>query len=82
MIVILIVGVIIGLVTAFRRADWAYLAVFVWAYFGIWIKHITSNNGFNGGYPTIITLLEWLIPLLVAGTVWIGYEWYKARTSK
>lgn len=56
MVAILLVAAAIGLVTVFRSRDLAYLAVFVWAYAGILVKHL-SPNGWNGAYPsTIITL--------------------------
>lgn len=56
MVAILLVAAAIGLVTAFRNRDLAYLAVFIWAYAGILVKHL-SPHGWNGAYPsTIITL--------------------------
>ncbi|MBP7775155.1 MAG: tryptophan-rich sensory protein [Candidatus Saccharimonas sp.] len=56
MVAILLVAGVIGLVTALRNHDAAYLAVFVWAFAGILLKHL-SPSGFDGAYPsTIITL--------------------------
>ena len=47
------VGAIIGIITARRLKDNAYLLVFIWAYAGIYIKH-TSPLNFNSAYPTVI----------------------------
>ena len=56
MVAILLIAAKIGVITALRNHDWAYLAVFVWAYAGILLKHL-SPHGFDGAYPsTIITL--------------------------
>jgi hypothetical protein len=56
MVAVLIVAAVIGLVTALRNRDIAYLSVLVWAYAGILLKHV-SPDGFDGKYPsTIITL--------------------------
>ncbi len=52
-IVILIVGLIIGGTTTWRLKNRAYGLVFVWAYLGILIKHL-SADGFAGDYPGII----------------------------
>jgi hypothetical protein len=37
-VAILIIGAIIGIVTMFKNSDWAYGAVFIWAYAGILTK--------------------------------------------
>lgn len=60
-IIVLLVGALIGVTTALVRTDWAYLAVFVWAYFGILYKHMTF---FNGEYQGVILTLVMLIPIL------------------
>lgn len=52
-IIILIVGLIIGGTTIWRLKDRAYGLVFVWAYLGIIIKHL-SADGFNGAFPGVI----------------------------
>jgi hypothetical protein len=64
-IVILIVGAVIGTLTAIRLNDWVYLAVFVWAYFGILYKHL-ADDGFAGQYTAITVTLSVLIGLLLA----------------
>lgn len=67
MVFVLIVAAVIGLVTAVRNRDVAYLAVLVWAFAGILLKHL-SPDGFNGAYPsTIITLTIALAVFLSVG---------------
>lgn len=51
--IILIVGALIGLLRLFKDKNIAYGLVFIWAYLGIIIKHITTN-GYNSNYPLII----------------------------
>lgn len=52
-ILILAVGALIGAATILRLRDIAYGLVFIWAYAGILIKHV-SASGFAGHYPGII----------------------------
>lgn len=59
-IIILIVGAIIGILRTLWDKNAAYGLVFVWAYFGIWLKH-TSEIGFNNSYPEIINTVILLI---------------------
>lgn len=67
MVFVLIAAAVIGLVTALRNRDVAYLAVLVWAFAGILLKHL-SPDGFNGAYPsTIITLTIGLAVFLSVG---------------
>lgn len=53
---ILVVGAIIGLWRSYIDQDLAYILVFIWAYIGILIKHI-SPSGFAGQYTGVITVL-------------------------
>jgi hypothetical protein len=75
-LIVLTVGAIIGIITALSKYDWAYLAVFVWAYFGIWLKH-TSTTGYDNAYESVITLLVYLIPIFALLTLWLAYWWPK-----
>jgi len=50
-VLIIIVGAIIGIITLLKNKDYFYGLVFVWAYFGIIIKHLTE---FNSMYPSVI----------------------------
>lgn len=52
-ITILAVGAAIGIATALRFHDAAYLLVFLWAYAGILQNHL-SAGGFAGAYPGVI----------------------------
>ncbi len=52
-VIVLIVGLLIGVITILRNKDFAYGLVFIWAYVGILIKHI-SADGFSGMYPVVI----------------------------
>lgn len=74
-IIILFIGTIIGILTSLKTKDIAYLFVFIWAYFGIIIKH-TSSVGFNNLYPKIIIVAIICIILFFAR---IGFLIYKKR---
>lgn len=63
-IFILVVGLIIGAATTYLNKDIAYGAVIIWAYIGIWIKHI-SVAGFGGMYPAIIYSAVFSIAVMV-----------------
>jgi len=65
MVAVLLVGAVIGLVTALRFKDWVYLVVFVWAYAGILVKHL-SPAGFDGKYPSTIVALTILLAVFVS----------------
>jgi hypothetical protein len=66
-VIILIVGALIGIATMLRFKDIAYALVFVWAYAGIWMKHIRPGpEGFSGLYPGVINIsLVCIIAFLV-----------------
>lgn len=53
MVLILFVGAAIGILTMFSQKDMAYGLVFLWAYGGILLKHV-SEEGFQRAYPLII----------------------------
>jgi len=52
-VAVLIVGMLIGTVTMVRNRDIAYGVVLIWAYLGIYIKHV-SEKGFGGQYPMVM----------------------------
>lgn len=54
--VILLIGALIGILRMQKDKSIIYGLVFVWAYLGILLKHI-SVSGFNKQYPTIIITL-------------------------
>ena len=65
-IIILFIGAAIGIFRMFEDKNIFYGLVFVWAYFGILIKHL-SLDGFYGQYPDIImTTTFCLITFLVS----------------
>lgn len=64
MIIILLVGALIGIMRMFKDKDLAYGLVFVWAYMGILIKHI-SEQGFAGQYPNVIITILVCLALFV-----------------
>jgi len=51
--VALIAALIIGATTTMRFRDWAYGLVILWAFAGIYIKHVTPEM-FNSQYPLVI----------------------------
>jgi len=69
MTAISIIGALIGLVVMHRNRDCAYGAVFVWAYMGILVKHI-SESGWNQEYPVVVGMLVALISVLGAVTLY------------
>lgn len=79
MVAILLVAAAIGLFAALRNNDAAYLAVFVWAYAGILLKHL-SPEGFNGAYPTTIVCLTVLLAVLSTMTLLLVRERIQERT--
>ena len=66
-IIILIVGAIIGIITLLKNRDYYYGLVFVWAYFGIIIKHTTV---FNNMYPSVVVTAIVLIAFILAAVIY------------
>lgn len=69
-IIMLAVGALIGILTALRFNDIAYMLVFIWAYIGILVKHL-SPAGFDGQYRGVIMMLIVCLVLFVATIVYI-----------
>jgi hypothetical protein len=69
-IIILLVGAAIGIMRTIKDKNIPYILVLVWAYGGIWFKHV-SENGFSGQYPNIVTttIICIVLFLLTAGGV-------------
>lgn len=63
-ILILLVGALIGILRALKDKNIIYLSVFIWAYLGILLKHI-SSNGFDGQYPSIILTISLCLSLFL-----------------
>lgn len=66
--VALIAALVIGAVTTLRYHDWAYGLVILWAFAGIYIKHI-SAAGFNGQFPLVIYTVMAVFALQLAAEV-------------
>lgn len=64
---ILVLGAAIIASVGFYWRDWIYVAVGVWAYVGILVKHVSSTE-LAGEYMSIVTTLSVLIALLIATT--------------
>lgn len=75
MIAVLLIGAAIALFTANRNRDWAYLAVVVWAFAGILVKHL-SPGGFDGDYPSVIVTLGILLSVMVMSTLLLARKWW------
>ena len=64
-IIVLILGIIIGIATIIKNKDVPYGLVYIWAYTGILVKHL-SPNGFAGQYKSIIyTVIICIVVLIV-----------------
>lgn len=72
-VLIAAVGLLIGMLVTLKYMDLAYGLVFLWAYAGILLKHV-SADGFAGAYPVVIvTQVVYLgIILLTLVAVWRG----------
>lgn len=75
-VVILVVAVLIGSATALVNASPAYSLVLVWAFWGIYSRHISSSE-WNQQYPDIILALQILLPVLVLVTVAALIRWLR-----
>jgi len=76
-IVILVIAALIGVVTAWVNTSPAYVAVFVWAYWGILSRHL-STEGWDQQYPGIIVTTQVLLALLAFTTVIAFVRWSRA----
>jgi hypothetical protein len=77
MIVVLLVGATIGISRMFKDKNIYYGLVLVWAYFGIWVKH-TSSDGFNSNYQNIISVVIFCITLFVISIGYLAYRKIKS----
>lgn len=72
-VVMLVVGALVAVVTALARRDPLYIAVFVWAYFGILFKHV-SASGFGAEHLEVVVGLAILMPVLIITTIQLVRE--------
>lgn len=63
-VLIILIGLMIGSITTINFKDKAYGSVFIWAYLGIVIKHI-SESGFDFQYPFIVVTAAFSIAVLL-----------------
>ncbi len=66
---ILIIAALIALAVVKTRLNWAFGAVFVWAYAGILIKHLDSVSGFSGQYIEVIVTVSICLGLIAAASI-------------
>lgn len=68
--IIVTIGAIIGLITMITQRDKAYGLVFIWAYVGILVEHV-SNSGYAGRYPAVITTVIACLVLFVVAEIYL-----------
>ena len=78
--IIILVGAGIGAVRMWKDANIFYGAVFVWAYAGIWFKHM-SASGFNGAYPGVIVAVVFCMAVFLGMIGVLGYDKIMSRTA-
>lgn len=76
--IILLVGVLIGGLTTIKQRDIAYGLVLIWAYGGIYSKHI-SESGWNSEYPLVIATITISLGILVLTLLYTFYRKGKDR---
>ncbi len=79
-VLVLAVGAVIGILAGLRFKSIAYLLVFIWAYTGIIIKHV-SASGFDGQYPSVIIAAAVCLALFVAAAVFVGLKSGKQKSG-
>lgn len=72
-IIVLILGIIIGILTIISNKDIAYGLVYIWAYNGILVKHI-SPNGFAFEYKSIVYTIIICILMLIAAEIFVLFK--------
>jgi hypothetical protein len=70
-VIILFIGLLIGLRQLLRLNQIAYGLVLVWAYAGIYLKHI-DPNAFHRAYPSVVNTAGICIGLLLIASLWAG----------
>lgn len=75
----LIVAAILGIVVMYRNRNYAYGLVFVWAFYGILAKHVTT---FDGQHQAVIGALWALLAVLAVVFGWTFYRVYRLQTKR
>lgn len=68
-IIVLLLGFIVSSIVILKDRNIFYGLVIIWAYLGIYVKHI-SNKGFNGNFPLVSTTAIVCIVLLSISIVY------------
>jgi hypothetical protein len=76
LIAILVVATAIGVTTALVNSSAAYLLVFVWAFWGILSRHLSTEE-WNQQYPDAILALQILLPVLGIMSVIVLVRWFR-----
>jgi hypothetical protein len=79
-VVILVVATLIGTATAIINSSPSYSLVLVWAFFGIYSRHI-SEFEYNQQYPSIILATQILLPVLGVVSVLAGVRWLRVPST-
>lgn len=66
-------ALIIGAATTLRFRDWAYGLVILWAFAGIYIKHV-SPMGFGGSYSLVVYMVSAAIALQLAAEALLFFK--------
>ncbi len=72
LVLILFIGLLVGLLVLFRLKHVAYGLVFIWAYAGILVKHL-SQAGWDRSYPSAIGVL---VVSLIGLSIMTGYVFF------
>ena len=75
-VVILVVAVLIGSATALINASPAYSLVLVWAFWGIYSRHMAESE-WKQQYPDIILTVQILLPVLALVTIGALIRWLR-----
>lgn len=79
-ILILLIGLLISIATIILNKDFFYGIVVIWAYIGIYIKHI-SITGYNGQYQSIIATTIVALVFLVLAEIYLLYSNRKKKIT-
>lgn len=75
-VVILVVAVLIGSATALVNSSPGYSLVLVWAFWGIYSRHM-SETEWDQQYPNIILAVQILLPVLALATIGACVRWLR-----
>lgn len=75
---ILIIGIMLALSQLIYFKQFVFILVFIWAYFGIYLKHVRLE-GFNYQYPNIINVL--IIGLIILSISILCFIYYFSKMN-